>query len=399
LTAETWRARDDGAGLRLTAAALRLGEFTVRELSEVAQATYETARDFVARRRESGVLVPVDETRATSFDDSEEESTAGRPPRRYKISENQRSATEKRIRAIRGSLANVAGASVGHSIGLKAASDQSTGLENEVGPLVILERAVRALSHGADTSAEDRQARIADIEILRDAAERDVTALTTRGADPLRILHFGRRLGAVTTQFEELKEAWADRRAPASETWRHLIDELVLACRGHWAGGVATAGAINQFVILLDGIPMPRDPVTSQLLRSCVADAVSVVSFEAVAFRPIDWRCMRDYLHRIQMASPSVVRAMFVAVDGTKPNAWSMIKEVSLFDKIQTGYDLASPDSRVGSILRTAEKHRGRIFCFDLASEPSLGQTCESAGIYYVARAANAPVGFVGGPR
>lgn len=384
LAAETGRPRDDGASLRLTAAALRLGEFTVRQLAEAAQANYETARDFVARRRESSVLVPVDEIQVTALDHGEESSAPGRPAGRFKVSENQRSITEKRIKAIRGSLANVARAST---------FDRSIGLEDhEAGSLVMLERAVRALSHAAPTTTdEDRQARIADIEILRAAAERDVTALTTQRADPLRILQFGRRLGGVTALFEKLKQApVADTRAPASETWRHLVDELVLACHGHWAGGVATAKAINRFVILFDGIPTQQDPVTDGLLRSCVADAVSVVFFQTAAFSPSDWRQMRDYLHHIQTAAPSVVDAMFVAVDGRTENAWSMIEEVSLFNKIQMGYDLASPDSHVGSILRSVDKHRRGIFCFDLASEPILCQRCDAAGINYVGHAATA---------
>jgi hypothetical protein len=381
--------RDDGASLRLTAAALRLGQFTVRELSDAALANYETARDFVARRRESGVLVPIDEAQVASFENDEENSAPGRPPQRYTISDNQRSRTEERLKAIRGSLANVARAAFSNSIGFEAASDQSIGLEDQVGPLMILERAVRALSNAAEISAEDRQARIGDIEILRGAAERDVTALTTRGAEPLSILHFGRRLGAVTAQFDELKQALTKRELP-SESWRPLVDELVLACRGQWTGGVATAKAINQFFILFDGIPERQDPVTSQLLRSCVLDAVSVVSFETAAYSPGDWQQLRNWLHRVQLVAPSVVRAMFVAVDGRTANAWSMINEVSRFDKIRAAYDLASPDSHVGSALRRADKHRGRMFCFDLALEPNLGQKCEAEGINYVAHASSA---------
>jgi hypothetical protein len=377
---ESERSRDEGASLRLTAAALRLAEFTVRQLAESAGANYETARDFVARRKASGVLVPVYDTEIAAFSFDEETAAAGRPPQRYKISDIQRSLTEKRLKEIRSTLSDVA----------RSTADHATvdGDGDEFGPLVIFERAVRALSL-ANVSGKEREAHIADIEILRDAAEKDVLALATHGADSRRVLRFGRRLGSVTTQYEELRQQYGTI-SDVSESWRPVADEFVFACHGHWTGGVATAKAINQFVVLLDGIPKSQDPVTSRLVRDCTADAVSVAAFDIGTFRPGDWDQMRNYLRRIHALAPSVVTGMFVTVDGSTPLAQSMIDEVSRFDKLQAVYGLAPLGFHVGTILGSAEKHLGRIFCLDAVSAPRLGQTCKAVGINYVAAVADA---------
>jgi hypothetical protein len=390
--------RDEGASLRLTAAALRLDQFTVRELSDSAQTNYETARDFVARRRDSGVFVPVDGAETGPSGGSVESSAPGRPAQRFTISDQQRSQTQKRLSAIQGSLANVAVGVPDSSTFFHTLSDQSMGFGRQggsfakvrplskVGSLAILERAVRALSNAEESPVEEREARIADIEILRRAADKDVAALRARGADPSSLQHFGQRLGAVAGQFEGLKQQRVKSGQPLVN-WRRLIDELVMECRGYWAGGVATAKAIDRFVVLLDGIPQQQDAVTSKLLRSCMADAVSVASFPTATYDRKDWDRLRSLLHGVQTAAPSVVGAVFVAVDGSTQNASSTISEVSLFDKIKFTDDLVSSGSYVGLAMQQADKRSGGLFCLDMGREPALSKKCASVGINYVANA------------
>src|ERR1700722_11462833 len=106
-------ARDYGVSLRLTAEALRLGEFTVRELSDAAGANLETARDFVTRRKEAGVFVSADQDRITASNQRAANPLSGRPPLRYRVSDNHREKTQRRLNEIHGKLASATGVAVG----------------------------------------------------------------------------------------------------------------------------------------------------------------------------------------------------------------------------------------------------------------------------------------------
>jgi predicted ArsR family transcriptional regulator len=90
----------------LTAAAVRLGEFGSADLAEAADANLETARAFVRRRKESGMLVEVLSPERTT---DEVSKGTGRPRFRYRLADVERARAEVYLERVSGSLAELTG--------------------------------------------------------------------------------------------------------------------------------------------------------------------------------------------------------------------------------------------------------------------------------------------------
>jgi len=268
-----------GALLRLSAG--EADGFTAKDLALVAQVEDETARDFLKPDRSSFT--------DTVTSASKDGAAKGKPPKRYRVTEegHQRLLTE--VAAFRRQMIGAAD------------------------PLPR-DEVFRPLNQLKDT-VDDLEKSVADSEeflgLLDEAREglngcrKDLRALEAQQSE--YVVEHALELGRIETRIRSEEER---SRNEAKEP--DLVDWFV-GQFGSWLN--RPAAPFEPFLMLFDGIE-GRDPLSNAVIRSCQQDALSVASFDVATMSKTVRLQLFDALVRLRQATPLAASKMVLTMDG-----------------------------------------------------------------------------------
>src|SRR5271166_5820768 len=192
------------ASLKLLGGALRLGDFTARELAEHANIKLETARAFVDDRHRSGLFQQIERVRMAP----EGDNRGGRPANRYRVHPERRGEVLRRLVEIRREL----------RIEMPVASPSIVGDDPEdFSPLALVDTTLDLLAEYNFEQPDERQNLFEEARIRLRGAEEDFRELAIAG-DTAMIERYAVRLAASRERLAQCEQA--DPHVP----WYGLLD-------------------------------------------------------------------------------------------------------------------------------------------------------------------------------
>ncbi|WP_105431436.1 hypothetical protein [Neorhizobium sp. T6_25] len=278
--------RDRDASRKLMGALLRLSAgntdtFTAKELAHAARVEDETARDFLKPDRSSFTEIVA----ATSRD----LAVKGKPPHRYKVTEEGHQRLLKEVAALR---------------------RQMIGAPDSM-PRDVVFRPLNELKETID----DLENAIADseefLDLLGEAREglsgcrKDLRALEAQQSE--YAVQYALELGRTEARIRS--EAARSRPETKQTDYVRKIVDLW----GSWLD--RPASPFEPLLMLFDGIK-GKDPLSHAVIQSCRQDAISVASFDVATMSDTVRRQLFDALGRLRQATPLAASKMVLTMDG-----------------------------------------------------------------------------------
>jgi hypothetical protein len=358
--------RDTGAGLRLTAASLKLRAFTARALAEAAEVKQETARNFITRRRAEDIIVAIDEPLVDG-------DKIGRPENVYQLSPDRRRAVEGELGRIRSRLDDIT-----KTLATAASEPADTPC---LRGLLMLEWAISGLEENG-VNCDDAASRLAQINVFRGAAELDLHAFARRTTKQSQVVILAERLGAAKARHDIILSS-IDKYSNSvfATSIIESIDNLLHDYKGSWLP--APNENFNKFTggafLFLDACSAgPDNPFRRGLADFVEETGMAIAALPVGSFRRRDWRRMYATLNFVNPAgagAATVLTDIYLGVDEGSSATVDLIDEISALHDTS----FAPEGFRPG--------RPPRVWCLDTGIRDNLMCACESFSVKYVGQA------------